>query len=53
LRRHNAGRCLDWATTDSDAIATAIAEGLRTTPDYLAVETDGAMRAAAVLAGLF
>jgi predicted glycosyltransferase len=53
LRRHNAGRCLDWATTDSDAIATAIDEGLRATPDYLAVETDGAMRAATVLAGLF
>ena len=53
LRRHNAGRCLDWATTDSRAIAAAIAEELRMAPDYLAVETDGATRAAAVLAGLF
>jgi pimeloyl-ACP methyl ester carboxylesterase/predicted glycosyltransferase len=53
LRRHHAGRCLDWASTDSDAIATAIADELRATPSYLPVETDGATRAAAVLAGLF
>jgi pimeloyl-ACP methyl ester carboxylesterase/predicted glycosyltransferase len=53
LRRHGAGRSLDWATTDSDAIAAAIAEELKGSPQYLPVETDGAARAAAALAALF
>jgi pimeloyl-ACP methyl ester carboxylesterase/predicted glycosyltransferase len=53
LRRHRAGRCLDWATADREVIASAIAEELRRTPDYLAVETDGATRAATALSALF
>jgi len=53
LRRHRAGRCLDWATADRDVIASAIADELRQTPDYLSVETEGAARAAAHLSGLF
>jgi hypothetical protein len=53
LRRHRAGRRLDWGTSDRDVIASAIAEELRRTPDYLAVETDGATRAATALSALF
>ena len=53
LRRHRAGRCLDWDTSDRDVIASAIAEELRRTPDYLAVETDGATRGAIALSALF
>ena len=53
LRRHRAGRCLDWATADREVIASAIADELRRTPDYLSVETDGAARAATALSALF
>ena len=53
LRRHRAGRCLDWDTADRDVIASAIADELRRTPDYLSVETDGATRAATALSALF
>ena len=35
LRRHGAGRCLDWDTADPTSIAAAIADELRRTPDYL------------------
>jgi pimeloyl-ACP methyl ester carboxylesterase/predicted glycosyltransferase len=53
LRRHRAGRCMDWVTADRQVIAAAIAEELRKTPDYLPVETDGATRAATALSALF
>ena len=53
LRRHRAGRCMDWATADPEVIASAIAEELGRTPDYVSVETDGAARAAAALSALF
>jgi pimeloyl-ACP methyl ester carboxylesterase/predicted glycosyltransferase len=53
LRRHRAGRCLDWNTTDHHELASAIAQELRQTPDYVSVETDGAARAASALSALF
>ena len=53
LRRHRAGRCLDWATATHEVIASAIADELRATPDYAPVETDGATRAATALSALF
>jgi predicted glycosyltransferase len=53
LRRHRAGRRLDWATADHEVIASAIADELRAVPDYASVETDGATRAATALSSLF
>jgi UDP:flavonoid glycosyltransferase YjiC (YdhE family) len=52
LQRYRAGRCMRYEAETSETIATAIAEeiGLRT--DYLPVETDGAMRAAQLIAEL-
>ena len=46
LNRYRAGRRMDYAVCDPDAIATAIAEELDQELDYLPVETDGAKRAA-------
>lgn len=52
LERYRAGRALDFATTQADALAEAMIEGLRWEVDSLPVETDGAVRAAAMLAEL-
>ena len=52
LDRHRAGRRMDYATSDPDAIAAAIADELGSAVDYRPVETDGAARAATLIAGL-
>ena len=52
LRRYGAGRRVDYAATDRDGIAAAMVEELRREPTGRAVETDGAARAAALLAEL-
>jgi UDP:flavonoid glycosyltransferase YjiC (YdhE family) len=49
LDRHRAGRCLDYAQTDADDIAAALADVLASSCDYLPVPDDGAARAAAML----
>ena len=54
LERYGAGRCLTYAEArDPDAFAEAIAKEVRREVDYRPVETDGAARAAAMLAELF
>jgi pimeloyl-ACP methyl ester carboxylesterase/predicted glycosyltransferase len=58
LGRYGAGRRMDYATSDPDAVAMAIVEELRRSPGHRpetrrAVETDGAARAAAHLSELF
>jgi pimeloyl-ACP methyl ester carboxylesterase/predicted glycosyltransferase len=52
LRRYGAGRRLDYATSDPDAIAEAMVDELRATVRSRPVETDGAARAAALLADM-
>jgi pimeloyl-ACP methyl ester carboxylesterase/predicted glycosyltransferase len=52
LDRHGAGHYLDHAGLDADELATALAGQLRSTVDYLPVPSDGAERAAALLADL-
>jgi UDP:flavonoid glycosyltransferase YjiC (YdhE family) len=53
LERHRAGRALDYASADPDAIAEAlVAEVGRDCSDYLAVEPGGAARAAALIAAV-
>jgi pimeloyl-ACP methyl ester carboxylesterase len=52
LERYGAGRCMDYATADPDAIAAAIAEEIDRSVDYRPVERDGAARAAALIAPL-
>jgi pimeloyl-ACP methyl ester carboxylesterase/predicted glycosyltransferase len=52
LDRHRAGRRMDYATTDPDAIADAIAAEIGRTVDYRPVETGGAARAASLIAEL-
>ncbi|HET7168365.1 MAG TPA: glycosyltransferase [Candidatus Limnocylindrales bacterium] len=52
LERYGAGRCMDYATSGPDAIAEAIATEIDRTIDYRPVETDGAARAAALIAPL-
>ena len=52
LSRYNAGRQMEYATTDADDIAAAIVEEIGRVADYLPVSTDGAARAAALLAEL-
>jgi len=52
LDRHRAGRRMDYAIVDPDAIAAAIASELGRTVDYRPVETDGAARAASLIAEL-
>ena len=52
LERYGAGRCMNYETNDSDAIAAAIAEEIGREPDYREVEADGAARAAASIAEL-
>ncbi|MEO7981891.1 MAG: alpha/beta fold hydrolase [Sporichthyaceae bacterium] len=52
LDRHGAGRRLDWADAEPDAIAEAVVGQLASTPAYRPVETDGADRAAELLSAL-
>ena len=52
LDRYGAGRRMDYATTDPDTIAAAIAADIRRAVDYRPVETDGAARAARLIAEL-
>jgi pimeloyl-ACP methyl ester carboxylesterase len=52
LDRYRAGRRMDYATSDPDAIADAIAAGIGRAVDYRPVETDGAARAANLIAQL-
>jgi len=52
LARYGAGVRMDYAQTDPEALAHAIAEGLKRPVLYRDVETDGARRAAAVIARL-
>jgi hypothetical protein len=52
LDRYRAGRRMDYATTDADAIAAAITSEIGRQVDYRPVERDGAHQAAALLAEL-
>jgi pimeloyl-ACP methyl ester carboxylesterase/predicted glycosyltransferase len=52
LGRYGSGRCMDFETDDAGAIALAIAEEIGREVDYRPVETDGASRAAALIAEL-
>jgi len=52
LDRYRAGRQMDYASSDPDAIADAIADEVGRTVDYRPVETDGAARAARLIAEL-
>ena len=52
LDRYHAGRRMDYATSDPDAIAEAIAEEIDRPVAYRPVATDGAARAAALIATL-
>ncbi len=50
LERYGAGRCMDFAGATSDAIAAAMVEELGRTPAYRPVASDGAAKAAALIA---
>ena len=52
LDRHGAGRRMDYATTDAETIASAIAADIGRTVDYRPVTNDGATRAASLIAEL-
>jgi pimeloyl-ACP methyl ester carboxylesterase/predicted glycosyltransferase len=52
LERHRAGRYLDYVRATPDTIATAITEELAAEADYLPVPSDGAARAAQMIADL-
>jgi pimeloyl-ACP methyl ester carboxylesterase/predicted glycosyltransferase len=52
LERYGAGRCMDFETDGPSEIAAAIAEEIGREVDYRPVETDGAARAAALIAEL-
>jgi pimeloyl-ACP methyl ester carboxylesterase/predicted glycosyltransferase len=52
LGRYRAGRCMDYETSGPAEIAAAIANEIGRAVDYRPVATDGAARAAALLAGL-
>jgi predicted glycosyltransferase len=52
LERYRAGRCMDYATARPADIAAAIASEIGRQVDYLPVATDGAARAASMLADL-
>jgi pimeloyl-ACP methyl ester carboxylesterase/predicted glycosyltransferase len=52
LERHRAGRCMDFASATPERIAEAIAQEVGRAVDYREVETDGAARAAALIADL-
>ena len=52
LDRYRAGRCMDYQTAEPADIAAAIASEIGREVDYRPVATDGAARAAALLANL-
>jgi predicted glycosyltransferase len=52
LERYGAGRCMDYATSTPELIAEAIAAEIDRPISYRPVETDGAARAAALIAPL-
>jgi pimeloyl-ACP methyl ester carboxylesterase/predicted glycosyltransferase len=52
LERYGAGRCMDFETATPETIARAIADEIGRDVDYRPVETDGAARAAALIAEL-
>ena len=52
LNRYGAGRCLDYDQTGPEVLARAIGDEITRPASYRPVETDGAARAAAVLAEL-
>jgi predicted glycosyltransferase len=52
LARYGAGRLMDYDASPSEVIAEAIAEEIDRAIDYRPVETDGAARAAALIAPL-
>src|ERR1041385_3951812 len=52
LDRYGAGRCMDFETDGPAEIALAVAEEIGRTVDYRPVETDGAERAARLIAEL-
>jgi len=52
LDRYGAGRCMDYASTDPDLLASVIAATIGQPVRYRDVETDGAARAAALIAEL-
>jgi pimeloyl-ACP methyl ester carboxylesterase/predicted glycosyltransferase len=52
LDRHRAGRCMDYQTAGPGDIAAAIATEIGREVDYRPVATDGAARAASLLASL-
>ena len=52
LERYGAGRCMDYAAAGAEEISEAIVEELARKPVYRAVESDGAARAAALVADL-
>lgn len=52
LERYGAGRCMDYALADPDEIAAALVEELSRQVKYPAVASDGAAKAAALVAEL-
>ncbi len=52
LERYGAGRCMDFEIATPETIARAIAEEIGREVDYRPVETDGAARAATLIAEL-
>jgi pimeloyl-ACP methyl ester carboxylesterase/predicted glycosyltransferase len=52
LERYGAGRCMDFESDGPAEIAAAIGEEIGRTVDYRPVETDGAARAATLIADL-
>jgi len=50
LQRYGAGRCMDYEQETSTSIAEAMAQEIGRQVDYAAVETDGAARAARLIA---
>jgi predicted glycosyltransferase len=52
LQRYGAGRRMDYASTDRDQLASAVVEEVGRAVSYRPVETDGAQRAAQLIAEL-
>jgi UDP-N-acetylglucosamine:LPS N-acetylglucosamine transferase len=52
LDQYGAGRCMDYATSTPETIAAAIAADIGSEVDYRMVPTDGAARAAQLIAEL-
>ncbi len=50
LNRYRAGRCMDYETATPQRIAEAMTQEVNRTLDYRPVETDGAHRAASLIA---